>query len=673
MKSKYSLLLIFIWLLTLCTSAQPTLNHVKKYYKSNDGKLYYNKHLPVYVYISPEPDGKGEMIQLQSDSTKKYANPMYLDTEGINTFRSPSAVDTVTKEIVYPMHDVIFEVYADGDAPHSKHKLNNANPYYKGNEIILGKGCSLEISSTDKTSGVDKLLVSIDSNGYNEYNNEIKLTDEKHYSINYYSVDNVGNVEKVQSANYTVDIQSPTTEINIEGDKFENTISGNTKITLQTTDNIAGVAQLKYSIDGKEYKNYTSPIYSKYLSEGEHTIQYYAVDNVGNEEKVKEYSFFIDKTPPVLVDEIMGNSYTVNGREYSSGRSKLKLTAIDNKAGVKEIKYSINNEPYMDYDKPFYLTSISGSLSVVSYAIDNVGNKSVASEKTTKSKVAYVDLSGPEIKYTFEGKYFQTYEATYINKDTKIKLSAYDSEAGLKYIAYTINNGAEISYEKPFSIEEGGHKEVNIYAYDNLDNSNRERTDFIVDNIGPDIYYRYSVLPMGKQVSGQDSIDVYPSHVVVFLSATDEKIAIDKIYYSVNGGEDKLYTGIVEGFKKGNIYSIDVKAYDKLGNVNTQTIKFATDNTGPEVNIRYSLQPISSREYKGQTIDVYPSHMSIFVSVINAHVIYNQLYYSINGGSEKPYMGIIDGFKPGSNIEMKIRAIDRLGNQIDKMVFFGIQ
>jgi hypothetical protein len=184
-------------------------------------------------------------------------------------------------------------------------------------------------------------------------------------------------------------------------------LSGRAKISLASSDNLSGVRHILYSIDDKPFQQYYHPLSMAILTEGDHKLKYYAVDEVDNREVEKEFDFFVDKTPPLLVDEIMGNSFMVNGREYSSGRSKLKLTAMDNKAGLREIKYSINNEEYQSYSAPFYLTTVNGSLSVKSYAIDNVGNKSEASEKSTRNQISYVDLTGPQLKYNFSAKYLK--------------------------------------------------------------------------------------------------------------------------------------------------------------------------------------------------------------------------------------------------------------------------
>lgn len=673
----YNMRRIFIILISalLCQVlvAQQPLEHKKRVYKSDNGKLYMQKSLPLYLYFSTEPDAKGEMHQMPSDSTPKFANPMYLDTEGYNSFRSPSAVNPKTRQTYYPLTDVMFEVYADSRSPRTKIKYDVKKRYFNGKTLFVGADLKIEMSSYDVHSGVEQTLVSIDSLGYTKYLEPIVLNKEKTYSIGYYSVDNVGNAEVAKHRLFSVDLSVPFTELVLEGSVFEDNISGRAKLILKPSDEISGVFATYYSIDEKKYQKYTYSLNSKYLTEGEHVLKYYSIDNVGNKEQEHEYSFFVDKTAPILVDEILGNSYIVNGKEYSSGRTKLKLTAVDNKSGVKEVKYSINKDAYIMYEKPFYLTSVSGSLSIISYAIDNVGNKSIASEKSTRSRASYVDLTGPQLQHKYIGKVFKARDTTYINKETKIQLSAKDAESGVKALSYSLNNADEITYVDPFGIDTEGAYELNIYGYDNVDNSNRETVRLVVDNAGPDIYARFSILPISNRNINGKPHDVYSSHVVLFLSATDSKVAIDRIYYSINGEKEKMYTGIIDGFMLGKDYVIEVKAYDKLGNVNTSKVIFGTDNTGPEVFARFSVTPVGSHESDGVMIDVYPDHVSMFLSVVNTPIAYDRIYYSINNGKARPYQGIIDGFKSGSIIKMNIRALDRLGNETKKQIVFKIE
>jgi len=525
----------------------------------------------------------------------------------------------------------------------------------------------------DTASDVYNIYYSIDKADYQVYNKPIDCLQEKVYLIQYYAVDNVSNIENIRKYKFIIDKSKPVTELTVLGDKHENVLSQRSKIELNAKDEISGLKHIKIRIDNGNYSIYKGPLRASYLKQGEHKLYYFAIDNVGNTEDERVYTFFVDKTPPILIEEVMGNSFMNNGKEYSSGRSKLKLTAVDNKAGIQAIYYSMNNDDYLEYKKPFYLSITSGSLNIKSYAIDNVNNKSEASSNTAKRSVTHIDLTGPDIAYSFKGPVFRVLDSTYINKNTIIELKAFDKESGFKSMDYNINGGERKDYTEGFSIEQQGLYKMNSTAFDNVNNSNIHEFSVVVDNTGPQIFSRFSIFPLEQKELNGESINVYSSQVALFLSVTDARVAIDKIYYQINDEPEKRYISYIGGFKQGIDYNVKVRATDKLGNETIDNIIFATDNTGPEIYIQFSALVKSHREVDGKTLDVYPAYVALFLSVSNAHIAYEKIYYSINGSAEKTYTGVIENFKPGSNIFMNIRAIDQLGNQTLKDVEFAVE
>ena len=213
----------------------------------------------------------------------------------------------------------------------------------------------------------------------------------------------MGDVEKVHAITLVIDKTNPVTQLIFDGDIHEGVISGHTKLVLKAEDKGIGVSRIAYKIDNGTVKTYSVPILSAYLSEGEHSITYYALDKVKNTETEKTDSFYVDKTPPTIVEELIGKSFFAGGKEYSSGRTRLKLTTFDNKAGVKEVYYSVNGGEFEKYDKPFFLAQGSGNLSITAYAVDYVNNKTKSEEQASKASIPYIDLSGPSLSYSFSG------------------------------------------------------------------------------------------------------------------------------------------------------------------------------------------------------------------------------------------------------------------------------
>lgn len=553
---------------------QDQLNHEKKIYVSPEGKTYINKSLPLYLRIAASPEENAKTWLLQSKETSKYTNPMYLDTEGYNTFRSPSAVDTVTKKVVYPIQDIIFEVYSDSRAPVTRIDYGDAKTYSKEGKLYVNGSVELTLKASDATSGLENIYYSIDKAPYTKYSGPLKLEDEKEYQIKYYAVDNVGNVEQLHELVINIDKSTPTSSHEISGDLYENMISARSKITLKSDDASGiGTENIFYKIDSGQEKNYVSPILAAYLGQGDHSIAYYAVDKVNNREKENVFEFYVDKTPPVIVQEIIGKSFFSGGKEYSSGRSQLKLTTFDNKAGIKEVYYSLNEGEYQKYERPVYLSNVTGRLTVKAYALDNVNNKKVSIESGDKTSMPYVDLAGPIIKHHYSGPVFIFRDTVFISRNTKIGLTATDSESGLERIEYNVDNDPVKIFQDEFSVEEPGIHNVYITCYDNVENSSPSQFVLIVDNKGPEIFATFSVNPSGTLTLPDKVLDVYPSHAVLFLSSTDDVVGFDRMLYSVKGAPEKKYAGGISSFVIGE-YNIIIRANDKLGNETIKDIAF---------------------------------------------------------------------------------------------------
>ncbi|MEA3317848.1 MAG: Ig-like domain-containing protein [Bacteroidota bacterium] len=572
MKIKTILVILSI-LLSVQSFAQKQLKHNKKIYKTPEGKLYINKALPIYLYLSDSKDENAKKYRLQSKDSKKYTNPMYLDTEGYNTVRSPSKVDTATKKTVYPLEDIIFEVYSDSRAPRTSINFTDIKLFKKNGINYAGEKLEISFKQYDAMSGIDATYYSINGSNYSKFKEKLILDKEAEYILKYYSVDNVGNVEKANEIKFSIDLEAPKTSLAIDKDKHNNIISSRSKIILTAEDKISKVKKIFFQFDDNKTYHYSKAIIISGLKEGKHKLTYYSVDNINNQETEKTFDFYIDKTPPMIIDEILGNTFIANGKKYSSGRSKIKLTCMDNKAGVKNIKYSINNGDYIEYTKPFYINQ-SGELSIKAIVSDNVNNKRLAKMMTNKSNIAYVDLSGPNMGHRFGKPHFTIKDTTFIQKSTKIYLSSKDKESGVKKIEYTIDETKKETFNKPFTISNEGIHKINYTGYDNVNNSNISSFICFVDNTVPEIFHRFSVLSEKQKNINGKKIDIYPKHAILFLSATDTNVGLNTMHYSINGNNKLEYKSLIDNFDSNKFYKIKISASDKLNNSSTKTIEF---------------------------------------------------------------------------------------------------
>ncbi len=569
-----------IALALICSKASAQTIKPKYYKDANTGKLYWNKKLPVYIWVSTTPD-KAEQL-LTKSTNEQYSVPFYLDTEGVNYIRSKNAIDPVTKEPAKPLQEVMLEIYADGVAPETGATLYNGFSKYvsKLGKTYFGPFVNFSIQATDKTSGVESVFYSVNEGPFEIYKGEQKLSKQGNYVLKYFSSDRVGNVGKVQSQEFIVDNTSPETKLTINGYADDKVVSFSSKMYLTMGDSISGLKQTLYKFDNGKFVAYnggTIPFTN--LTEGKHTLTFYSTDNVNNYEKEQSVEFFLDKSSPLMAADILGDRFLANNIIYFSGRTKLKLTAIDNKVGVKEIKYAIDDQPFTSYSNPFYLPSVSGIHEIKYYSVDKLNNKTngitekgYEEFKHNVSKV-YVDLTGPILNHEIIGDKVIRKDTLLLGPNNFIKLLANDPESGLQKVTYSFDKELiESDYLSPIKMTKSGFHTLEYFGYDNVNNRNIKSFFFLSDVEGPELFHFFTV----GSISRKQGLEVYPSSVGFTLAGTDTLAGLKSIYYSINGQAQKLYSSTITGFKPNTKYTIKFTGTDYLGNQASKEVSFQT-------------------------------------------------------------------------------------------------
>ncbi|WP_289053914.1 OmpL47-type beta-barrel domain-containing protein [Carboxylicivirga marina] len=566
--------------------AQEQASHPKKMYRNEAGRLFANKHQPMHLMLSTSPGAEGDSQRLESESSPKYANPFYFDSEGLNTIRTPSQVDPETKKLVYPVADVVFEVYADGIAPTTKATFNKAKKYLRNDSLYYGDGLQIELSANDKTSGLEAIYYSVNGTAFKQYSDIIKLTEENHYSLKYYSVDNVGNIEALKEKQFTIDKTPPAVNWKLVGDVSGKTVSARSKIELMAVDKSSGVSHIKYQLNNEPVKTYTQAINLSMIENGNHDFKFWASDKVGNRSDgsshtqdiaggdMTAFSFVIDYDPPEAIASIEGDQY--QGKYlYVSERSKCILDAKDNQLVIDRTMYGLNRvEIDKQYQGPFAFDTEKDLQAIYFESYDMVENKSKPGKLTvfmdTEAPLSGIDYSGPQ---------FFNRDTLFINKSTNINLFSEDNASGVQKIVSKIN-GKQEQETSSFKIPEEGFYEIKFSSVDNVNNKETAKTSQLyVDNEGPDVFINFSIKPTRQESVDGKNINVYPPFVKLYIGATDKHCGTKDIYYSVDGGTMKNYNGNgspsnMELFKEERIYSVKVEATDKLGNGKAETLQF---------------------------------------------------------------------------------------------------
>tara|TARA_B100000780_G_scaffold55170_1_gene34662 strand:+ start:340 stop:2100 length:1761 start_codon:yes stop_codon:yes gene_type:complete len=548
--------------------------------------IFFQKSLPVYVSISTGEGGKS--YNLKSTMNPSDANPFYFDTEGQNFIRSKWAIDPITKKYTSPKREILMPVYADGIAPRTRLRFSNAPRYIINGIINYGVGLSFTLISKDRVSGVKNTYHALNGDYLKYSTDNLAVTKEGENSIFYFSVDNVGNTEMTKLSKFVLDVTAPvTTYQEKKGTVFEMTLDNGEKtihgkksqVILTSKDNITGVQKTEYSIDGGTIKRYLggNPLNYNDLSDGKHTLSYYSTDYVKNRENKKTKTIILDKTPPVSDLTLDGDQHT-NNYEYVSDRTKIKISSVDNKVGVKTTNYDvdggINNKVYIG---PFSLSGKSTLREIRYNSEDHLENIEIL-----KIKTVFLDTDLPSTKIRYGKPLFFSRDTIFITSKTPVKLIANDKHSGVKHTNYRINKGQTSTYKTPFFVLDEGNTVIGFNSTDNVNNKEIQQSSrSFVDNTPPKIYLNFGQNKIGKE----EGLDVYPNYVRMFIGATDSHTGTDKILYQINGGDQVEYSSpktidISEkgAFSESKKYTVNVEVKDKLGNSSSKTYEFMVKN-----------------------------------------------------------------------------------------------
>jgi len=535
---------------------------IPKFYKDSTGNFFIAPGTPVYLYIGASPDGT-KSVKLKGEN-------------GIETLHwNGHGLKRLTHINLFSGQQVILNLFADALPPRTSIGFESGKDVLKDDIAYLSGQCIIDLEATDPDAGLKEIFYSINSGAKTKYSKPFALNGEGSYKLTVFALDNVGNKEDVITRTIVVDNTPPQSLLDIVGDKFENTVSERSSFAISSTDAL-GVSKTFYCFDGTKMLLYSKPIRLSGLREGEHSISWYSVDDVDNVEASKSFAFYLDKTPPMVFEEVAGSTYMVAGKEFSSGRSQLKIAAVDNKAGVKEINYSLNQAEFKVYDKPVYLSEILGAISVRSYAIDNVNNRSMSNTQSEVFTMPTVDITGPQIFYSFVGPKIVLKDTTWIGPKTKIQISTNDIGSGVNRTSYNEKGGEEKTFSDPFSFEGKGYHEVVCTSFDNVDNVNLISFGFGIDNQAPSVFYHFSIEPTGWLNEKEERIPIFSKGLKIFLAATDNLSGVDKLSYTLNNYETQ-YTSPIAGFKPATTYALQIRSTDVLGNSSEQTVKFRVE------------------------------------------------------------------------------------------------
>ncbi len=239
-------------------------------------------------------------------------------------------------------------------------------------------------------------------------------------------------------------------------------VKSSTPLDLSALDQSAsGINHTWYRIDNVTWVEYS---FSFFLSgEGDHYVEYYSEDNLGNVEDISWRVLRVDDTPPATTFSIGDPKYLVGGN-FTKSSTPLTLQADDGGVGTNSTFYRLWNSTWSswrEYTSSFTLTGRDGTWLIEFLSIDFLGNR-----EGLRSISLILDDTPPAT--TISPATAQVESGTYFT------LEATDSGSGVNYAEYRVDGGIWTIYTASFTLSDGGHN-ITYRSVDNLGNLENEK------------------------------------------------------------------------------------------------------------------------------------------------------------------------------------------------------
>ena len=203
----------------------------------------------------------------------------------------------------------------------------------------------------------------------------------------YWSNDKLSNTETQQTATIKIDSTVPTAQNSVSGPAGGNGyFKGAVQFSITASDNLSGVANNYYRIDGGATQTYGSPF--TISADGNHVVDYWSVDMAGNVSGVATVPLKIDTSAPLTQ---ANGSGTLGTNGWYRSAVLVSLAASDNLSGVQTTFYKVDGGTTKTYTAAFSVSG-NGSHTVNFWSVDKATNT-----ETTRSLAINIDSGTPSV------------------------------------------------------------------------------------------------------------------------------------------------------------------------------------------------------------------------------------------------------------------------------------
>ncbi|TNJ66387.1 hypothetical protein FE784_10440 [Paenibacillus hemerocallicola] len=343
---------------------------------------------------------------------------------------------------------------------------------------IVSQDVSVTLSPTDNFTGTITTHYKIDG-GATQTGRSFTVQQQGAHHIEYWSVDQAGNIEAPRTISFTIDKTPPVTTDNAPASPVNQDVT----VTFVTYDSTSVVIATYYSVDGSNAQLGTTLQLS---SEGTYSLVYWSVDVVGNAEQPHTRSITIDKTKPVTTDNA---PLGIVSQDVS-----ITLLPNDERSGVAVTFYKVNGGAQQTGTTVTLLTS--GIHTVEYWSADRAGNV-----EEPQSVTVTIDKIPPAT----------TDDAPTVpsNQDVTVMLTSQDNQSVEDIATYYRLNGSEARIGRTVELTTEGIHTLEYWSVDSAGNAEQPHTiSVIIDKTPPVTTARLSPDGTLLRLQGQDTLSV---------------------------------------------------------------------------------------------------------------------------------------------------------------------
>jgi hypothetical protein len=251
-------------------------------------------------------------------------------------------------------------------------------------------------------------------------------------------------------------------------------------------------AYTHYSLDGGASVNYSATGQFTIANEGQHDLDFFSFDVLGNVESTKSQAIVVDNSPPITTLNVTDPKYIdlISGNIWIKSLQPatpvfLEWTRDDEPAlavGRMVTSYRVYNQAWglwVDYieGNPLGLGTGDGPRRIEWYSLDLLGNN-----ETIQSFTLYVDDTPPDTSSVIGEPNFEREQTIYVETKTEFTLSASDGlGCGVSLVEYRLDNDITWrQYVGQFKIDRFGEHTIHYRGTDNLGNSFEDSQEVFV-------------------------------------------------------------------------------------------------------------------------------------------------------------------------------------------------